>query len=432
MVCEHKIFDTDHLFFILSLSDTSRGFQFNRCLKMKREYNFQSNHFLKKGAVMNERLNWGLIGGGEGSQIGFAHRIGAELDGKFKFAAGALDVDPQRSWEYGKKLGLAEDRAYGNWKEMLDAESSRDDRIDLVTVATPNETHFEISKAFLDQGFHVFCEKPLTTRLEDAKTLVQTAEEKQRVNAVNFGYSGYPLVRQMRAAVQRGELGKVRVVFAEFAGGFFADAADADNPRVRWRFDPEQAGVSAVTADAGIHALHMACFVTGQKVQSLSADFSSSVQGRLLEDDSMVSFRMDGGTVGRLWTSGLAIGRAHGLRIQVFGEKGGFRWEQEQPNQLHWTPLGEPTRILERGAEGLHPEADRASRITVGHAEGMPLAFANLYRDLGDHIQALKAGWEPDPISRAYPGFKEGLHTLDFVHAAVRSAKEGSRWVEIG
>ena len=381
---------------------------------------------------MSERLHWGLIGGGEGSQIGFAHRIGAELDGKFKFAAGALDVDPQRSREYGKRLGLAEDRAYGNWKEMLDAESSRDDRIDLVTVATPNETHFEISKAFLDQGFHVFCEKPLTTRLEDAKSLVQTAEEKQRVNAVNFGYSGYPLVRQMRAAVQRGELGKVRVVFAEFAGGFFADAADADNPRVRWRFDPEQAGVSAVTADAGIHALHMASFVTGQKVQNLSADFSSSVQGRLLEDDSMVSFRMDGGTVGRLWTSGLAIGRAHGLRIQVFGEKGGFRWEQEQPNQLHWTPLGEPTRILERGAEGLHPEADRASRITVGHAEGMPLAFANLYRDLGDHIQALKAGREPDPISRAYPGFEEGLHTLDFVHAAVRSAKEGSRWVEIG
>ena len=380
---------------------------------------------------MSERLNWGLIGGGEGSQIGFAHRIGAELDGKFKFAAGALDVDPQRSREYGKRLGLAEDRAYGNWKEMLDAESSRDDRIDLVTVATPNETHFEISKAFLDQGFHVFCEKPLTTRLEDAKILVQTAEEKKRVNAVNFGYSGYPLVRQMRAAVQRGELGKVRVVFAEFAGGFFADAVDADNPRIRWRFDPEQAGVSAVTADAGIHALHMACFVTGQKAQSLSADFSSSVQGRLLEDDSMVSFRMDGGTVGRLWTSGLAIGRAHGLRIQVFGEKGGFRWEQEQPNQLQWTPLGEPTRILERGAEGLHPEADRASRITVGHAEGMPLAFANLYRDLGDHIQALKAGREPDPISRAYPGFEEGLHTLDFVHAAVRSAKEGSRWVEI-
>jgi len=380
---------------------------------------------------MTEILNWGLIGGGEGSQIGFAHRIGAELDGKFRFAAGALDLDPTRSRDYGKSLGLQEDRAYGNWKEMLEAESARKDRIDLVTVATPNETHFEISKAFLEKGFHVFCEKPLTTDLEDAKTLVKTARELNRVNAVNFGYSGYPLVRQMRAAIQRGELGKIRVVFAEFAGGFFADAADADNPRVRWRFDPKQAGVSAVTADAGIHALHMACFVTGQRVSSLSADFANFVEGRVLEDDSMVSFRMDGGTVGRLWTSGLAVGRAHGLRIQVFGEKGGFRWEQEQPNQLHWTPLGEPTRILERGAEGLQPEAIRASRITVGHAEGMPLAFANLYRDLGDRIQALKEGRDPDPMSTEHPTFEDGFHTLDFVHAAVKSAREGSRWVEI-
>ena len=380
---------------------------------------------------MTEILNWGLIGGGEGSQIGFAHRIGAELDGKFRFAAGALDLDPTRSRDYGKSLGLQEDRAYGNWKEMLEAESARKDRIDLVTVATPNETHFEISKAFLEKGFHVFCEKPLTTDLEDAKTLVKTARELNRVNAVNFGYSGYPLVRQMRAAIQRGELGKIRVVFAEFAGGFFADAADADNPRVRWRFDPKQAGVSAVTADAGIHALHMACFVTGQRVSSLSADFANSVEGRVLEDDSMVSFRMNGGTVGRLWTSGLAVGRAHGLRIQVFGEKGGFRWEQEQPNQLHWTPLGEPTRILERGAEGLQPEAIRASRITVGHAEGMPLAFANLYRDLGDRIQALKEGRVPDPMSTEHPSFEDGFHTLDFVHAAVKSAREGSRWVEI-
>ena len=380
---------------------------------------------------MTEILNWGLIGGGEGSQIGFAHRIGAELDGKFRFAAGALDLDPTRSRDYGKSLGLQEDRAYGNWKEMLEAESARKDRIDLVTVATPNETHFEISKAFLENGFHVFCEKPLTTDLEDAKTLVKTARELNRVNAVNFGYSGYPLVRQMRAAIQRGELGKIRVVFAEFAGGFFADAADADNPRVRWRFDPKQAGVSAVTADAGIHALHMACFVTGQRVSSLSADFANFVEGRVLEDDSMVSFRMDGGTVGRLWTSGLAVGRAHGLRIQVFGEKGGFRWEQEQPNQLHWTPLGEPTRILERGAEGLQPEAIRASRITVGHAEGMPLAFANLYRDLGDRIQALKEGRVPDPMSTEHPSFEDGFHTLDFVHAAVKSAREGSRWVEI-
>ena len=331
---------------------------------------------------MKDTLKWGLIGGGEGSQIGFAHRMGAELDGKFVFAAGALDVDPSRSRDYGKHLGLSEDRAYGNWNEMLEGESSREDSIDLVTIATPNETHFEISKAFLEKGFHVFCEKPLTTDLEDAKVLVKIAQEQNRINAVNFGYSGYPLVRQMRAAVQAGELGKIRVVFAEFAGGFFADAADAENPRVRWRFDPKQAGVSAVTADAGIHALHMACFVTDQRVIRLSADFSNSVEGRTLEDDSMVSFRMNGGTVGRLWTSGLAIGRAHGLRIQVFGEKGGLSWKQEHPDQLSWTPLNKPTQILERGHPDLHLSAQRANRITIGHPEGMVFAFANIYHDL--------------------------------------------------
>ena len=380
---------------------------------------------------MIEKLKWGLIGGGESSQIGMAHRVGAVLDGKFEFASGALDIDPARSREYGIRLGLEPGRAYGTWKEMLEGEYARDDRIDLVTVATPNETHFEITKSFLEKGFHVFCEKPLTTDLDGARQLVEMAREYKRICAVNYGYSGYPLVRHMKAAIKRGDLGRIRVVFAEFAGGFYADASDANNPRVRWRFDPQQAGVSAVTADAGIHALHMACFITGQKVSSLSADFATCVKGRTLEDDSLIAFRMSEGTVGRLWTSGLAVGRAHGLRLQVFGENGGFRWEQEQPNQLYWTPLGQPTQTLERGAEGLSPEADRASRITVGHAEGMSMAFANLYRDLGDRILAEKEQRDADPMATEHPDFKDGCHTLEVIHAAVRSAGEGSRWIEI-
>ena len=380
---------------------------------------------------MIEKLKWGLIGGGESSQIGMAHRVGAVLDGKFEFASGALDIDPARSREYGIRLGLEPGRAYGTWKEMLEGEYARDDRIDLVTVATPNETHFEITKSFLEKGFHVFCEKPLTTDLDGARQLVEMAREHKRICAVNYGYSGYPLVRHMKAAIKRGDLGRIRVVFAEFAGGFYADASDANNPRVRWRFDPQQAGVSAVTADAGIHALHMACFITGQKVSSLSADFATCVKGRTLEDDSLIAFRMSEGTVGRLWTSGLAVGRAHGLRLQVFGENGGFRWEQEQPNQLYWTPLGQPTQTLERGAEGLSPEADRASRITVGHAEGMSMAFANLYRDLGDRILAEKEQRDADPMATEHPDFKDGCHTLEVIHAAVRSAGEGSRWIEI-
>ncbi len=233
------------------------------------------------------KLNWGIVGGGEGSQIGLAHRIGSGMDNAFAFAAGAMDVDPQKGREYGIRLGLDEDRAYGNWRDMLESEREREDRIDLVTVATPNSTHFEITKAFLEAGFHVLCEKPMTMTVAEADEIVALSTSTGQICAVNYGYSGFPMVRQMRAMVARGDLGKVRAFVAEFSHGFHADTADLDNPRVRWRYDPKQAGVSAQFADCGIHALHMASFVLGQEVEKLSADFASCLPGRELEDDAL-------------------------------------------------------------------------------------------------------------------------------------------------
>lgn len=379
-----------------------------------------------------KKLAWGLIGGGEGSQIGGTHRIAAGLDGQFALAAAALDIDPARGRDFALRLGVAEDRAYGDWREMLAGESGRADRIDLVTVATPNSTHHEITKAFLSAGFDVLCEKPLTTSVADAEDIVKTARDAGRVCAVNFGYSGYALVRHARAMVARGDLGRIRVVTAEFAYGHHADAADADNPRVRWRYDPKLAGISSVLADAGIHALHMACFVTGLNVETLSADFASTIAGRELEDDALLAFRMSGGTVGRLWASAVAIGRMHGLTLQVYGEKGGLRWGQEQPNQLYWTPLGEPTRTLERGVAGLSPEADRASRVTVGHAEGFFGAFGNIYADLAEVLQARREGRPPDPLALWFPTAEDGLKSVAAVDAAVRSAKARGAWVDAG
>ena len=376
------------------------------------------------------KLNWGLIGGGEGSQIGPAHRLGAAVDGDFAFVAGALDHRPDAGRDYGKRLGLAADRAYGDWREMLDGETGRDDRIDLVTVATPNATHFEITKAFLKAGFHVLCEKPMTITVEEGEEIVRLSRETGRICAVNYGYTGYALVRHMRAMVARGDLGAVRLVVANFAHGHHADAADADNPRVRWRYDPAQAGVSAQFADCGIHAMHMASFVTGQEVERLSADTVSCIASRELEDDAMVNFRMSGGTVGRLWTSSVAIGRQHGLEIQVFGEKGGLRWAQEQPNQLYWMPLGGRLEVMERGGPGLSPEADRASRVTIGHAEGMPLAFANIYKDLAEAIRAAKEGRSPDPASDLYPRAEDGLRSMAAVYAVAESGKAEGRWVD--
>ncbi len=376
------------------------------------------------------KLNWGMVGGGEGSQIGPAHRLGSGLDGLFQFTAGALDHRPEEGKQYGQSLGLAAERSYGDWREMLEGERNRPDKIDLVTVATPNSTHFEITKGFLEAGFHVLCEKPMTMTVEEGEEIVKLSTRTGRICAVNYGYTGYSLVRHMKAMVARGDLGKVRLVKTEFAHGHHADAADADNPRVRWRYDPAQAGVSAQFADCGIHAMHMASFITGQQVTKLSADIVSCLAARELEDDAMVNFRMDGGTVGRLWTSSVAIGNQHGLSIQVFGEKGGLRWAQEQPNQLYYMPLNERLQTIERGEANLSPEADRTTRVTVGHAEGMPLAFANIYKDLAEAINAEKEGRKMDPAANLYPRAEDGLRSMAAVSAVAESGAADALWVD--
>jgi len=374
-------------------------------------------------------INWGLIGGGRGSQIGPAHRLGARLDGLFNFAAGALDHRPEEGRAYGIELGLDAERSYGDWREMLEGERNREDRVELVTIATPNDTHYEISKAFLEAGFHVLCEKPLTMNVEQAEDLVKVARASGKICAVNYGYSGYSLVRHMRAMIARGDIGKVRMVFAEFAHGHHADAADADNPRVRWRYDPSKVGVSAQFADCGIHAMHMASFVTNQRVEQLSADCVSLISSRELEDDAMVNFRMSEGTVGRLWTSSCAIGRQHGLTIQVFGETGGLRWAQEQPNQLYYTPVGGRTQVIERGEANLSPEADRSTRVTVGHAEGMPLAFGNIYTELAQAINLDKIGETPD--LGLIPLVEAGADSIKSIAAVARSGANQGSWEKV-
>ena len=368
------------------------------------------------------KLKWGMIGGGEGSQIGPAHRLGALADGRFEFTAGALDHGPDVGREYAQRLGLAADRAYGDWEEMLEGERNRDDRIDLVTVATPNATHFEITKAFLESGFNVLCEKPMTMTVEEGEEIVRVAEKTGRICAVNYCYSAYPMVRQARAMVQAGEIGKIRLVVTSFSHGHHGDATDADNPRVRWRYDPAMAGVSGQFADCGIHALHMASFICNDEVETLSADFASTIPSRVLEDDAMVNFRTTGGTVGRLWTSSVAIGRQHGFDIQVFGETGGLRWASEQPNQLIYTPVGGRTQIIEKGEGGLHDDAQRLSRVAIAHPEGFPLAVANIYCDLADAI----AG----EARTGLPGAADGLRSMAAVHAAVESAKGQGAWVD--
>lgn len=368
------------------------------------------------------RLNWGMIGGGEGSQIGPAHRLGAQADGNFTLAAGALDADPARGKDYAQRLGVSEDRAYGDWRAMLEGERNRADRVDLVTVATPNSTHFEITRAFLESGFHVLCEKPMTMTVEEGEEIVRVARASGRICAVNYCYSAYPMVREMREMVRSGQIGNVRLVVTNFSHGHHGDATDADNPRVRWRYDPAMAGVSGQFADCGIHALHMASFIAGDQVEKVSADFASTISSRVLEDDAMVNFRMSRGAVGRLWTSSVAIGRQHGFDIQVFGETGGMRWASEQPNQVFYTPVGGRTQIMEKGEAGLSDEAARLSRVAIAHPEGFPLAVANIYVDLAAVIR----GESRDGL----PTAEDGLRSMAAVYASVESARANGAWVD--
>jgi len=368
------------------------------------------------------KLNWGMIGGGEGSQIGPAHRLGAQADGNFAMTAGALDVDAEKGRAYAQSLGVAPDRAYGNWQEMLEGERGRTDRVDLVTVATPNSTHFGITKAFLEAGFNVLCEKPMTMSVEEGEEIVRIARASGKICAVNYCYSAYPMVREMRHMVASGQVGKVRLIVTNFSHGHHGDATDADNPRVRWRYDPAMAGVSGQFADCGIHALHMASFISGDEVRSLSADFASTIPGRALEDDAMVNFRTERGTVGRLWSSSVAIGRQHGFDIQVFGETGGMRWASEQPNQVYYTPVGGRTQIMEKGDGSLSDEATRLSRVAIAHPEGFPLAVANIYVDLAAAIRGAPAG--------ALPTAEDGVRSMAAVYAAVESAVQDGVWVD--
>ncbi|WP_417243791.1 Gfo/Idh/MocA family protein [Celeribacter sp.] len=369
-----------------------------------------------------KRLNWGMIGGGFGSQIGPAHRLGAQADGNFVLAAGALDHDAEKGRAYAQSLGVSADRAYGDWHEMLAGEVGREDRVDLVTVATPNSTHFEITKSFLEAGFNVLCEKPMTMTVEEGEEIVKIAEKSGKICAVNYCYSAYPMVREMREIVRSGQIGKVRLIVTNFSHGHHGDATDADNPRVRWRYDPAMAGVSGQFADCGIHALHMASFIAGDQVRSLSADFASTIASRTLEDDAMVNFRLEGGAVGRLWTSSVAIGRQHGFDIQVFGETGGMRWASEQPNQVYYTPVGGRTQIMEKGESGLSDEAARLSRVAIAHPEGFPLAVANIYVDLAASIR----GETRDGLPLA----SDGLRSMAAVYAAVASADKEGAWVD--
>ena len=386
---------------------------------------------VKNGGRLTRRLRLGMVGGGQGAFIGAVHRLSARMDDRYDLVAGALASDPARAKASAGELHIAEDRAYGTFAEMADAEAARPDGIDAVAIVTPNHVHHAAARAFIDRGIHVICDKPLTTTLDDALDLVRAVRESGVVFGLTHNYSGYPMVRQARAMVANGDLGTIRVVQVEYPQDWLSTRLEETGQKqAGWRTDPARSGPAGCVGDIGTHAAHLAEFVTGLELESVCADLSTFVAGRALDDNAHMLLRYKGGARGMLWASQVAAGNENALRLRVYGDKAGLSFSQEDPNRLWVTPLGEPPRLITRNGAGAGEDAARISRIPPGHPEGYLEGFANLYSDLAEQIGARIEGRDPDPAACLVPTVEDGARGVRFIGAAVESSRKGAVWVD--
>ena len=357
--------------------------------------------------------------------------MASALDGEFALAAGAFSSDPERSRQAGAELGLAPARTYDSYQEMSEGEAAlpEDERIEAVSIVTPNHLHFPVARIFLEAGFHVVCDKPLTTTLEDAEALCRSAKEGDRVFAVTYNYTGYSMVKEARERVRSGALGDVRKVVVEYSQGWLATLLEAEGQKqAEWRGDPSRAGISSALGDIGTHAHNLLGYVTGLGVEELFADLGTLVEGRKMEDDATVLLRLEGGARGLLFASQIAVGERNHLRLRVYGTRAGLTWAQERPDELVVMAEDSSQTVLHAGGAGLSERAQAHTRLPAGHPEGFIEAFANVYRNVGRSIGAKAGRREPSVFDDDYPTVQDGARGVHFVHAAVESSREGT-WV---
>jgi predicted dehydrogenase len=375
------------------------------------------------------RIRLGMVGGGQGAFIGGVHRMAARLDDRYTLVAGALSADATRAQASASELHIAADRSYIDYRDMARAEAALDDGIDIVAIVTPNHLHGRIASAFLDVGIHVICDKPMTTTLAEALELVQRVRQTNCLFALTHNYSGYPMVRQAREMVAAGELGEVRVVQAEYPQDWLSTALEATGQKqATWRVDPAQAGAGGSLGDVGTHAEHLARFISGLELAEVSADLSSFVPGRTLDDNAHMLLRYTNGARGMLWSSQVAPGNENNLKVRIYGSKAGLEFRQENPNQLWFTPLGQSARLITRGGSNNGPAAATASRIPAGHPEGYLEGFAQIYKDIADQLQARWAGLTPNPLACWVPTVEDGARGMKFIEAVVESSRANGRW----
>lgn len=378
------------------------------------------------------RIRLGMVGGGQGAFIGAVHRIAARIDDQFDLVAGALSSDPARAKASALDLGIAADRAYGSFEDMARAEAARPDGIEAVSIVTPNHMHAPAAKAFLEAGIHVICDKPITTTVAEARGLVELVKKTGKVFVLTHNYTGYPMIRQARAMVAAGELGDIRLVQVEYPQDWLTERAElSGSKQAEWRTDPKRSGAGGAIGDIGTHAYNLAAFVTGLETDELLAQLTAFVPGRLLDDDVQILLRYKGGARGMLWASQVAVGHENGLKLRVYGTKGGFEWVQADPNYLWFTRFGQPKQLFTRGGNGAWPEAARVTRVPGGHPEGYLEGFATIYAEAARAIRAAREGRKPD-AEVVYPTVEDGLKGMQFIEAAVASSKAGNVWTKVG
>jgi predicted dehydrogenase len=377
-------------------------------------------------------LRLGMVGGGNDAFIGGVHRIASRIDNRFQLVAGALSSTPQKAKASAAALGLDLDRSYGSFEDMAEAESKRPDGIEVVSIVTPNHMHFPPAKAFLDRGIHVICDKPLTSTMKDAHAFADAVTATDALFFLTHNYTGYPMIRQAKAMIAAGEIGKIRVVQVEYPQDWLTEASENDGlKQAEWRTDPERSGAGGSVGDIGTHAYNLACFVSGLRATELAADLQSFVPGRQLDDNAHMMLRFDGGARGMLWSSQVAPGNENGLKLRIYGETGGLEWKQEDPNYLWHTPFGQPKQLITRGGAGSGPQAAAVSRIPSGHPEGYLEGFANIYSGIADAIEAVRAG-DPLPDDAALlPGIQAGLDGMSFINACVTSSANNAAWTKV-
>jgi predicted dehydrogenase len=379
------------------------------------------------------RIRLGMVGGGRGAFIGGVHRMAARLDDRYELVAGALSADPARAHASAKDLHIASDRSYGDYREMARQEATRADGIDVVAIVTPNHLHYPTARAFLEAGFHVICDKPLTANLQDAISLVKLVRETGLLFGLTHNYTGYPLVRLAREMVLAGELGEIRVVQAEYAQDWLSTKLeDSGHKQAAWRVDPTKAGAGGSLGDIGTHACNLARFISGLEVSELCADIDSFVSGRKLDDNAQVLLRYSNGAKGMLWSSQVAPGSENGLKVRIFGSKGSVEFRQEHPNHLNFTTLGKPTQVITRGGAGSanSAAAGHATRIPAGHPEGYLEAFAQIYKDFAEQVIARWEKRPPDELACLVPTVEDGARGMKFITAAVESSQSNAKWVD--